>query len=103
MAVAGPVLVATKSAEVFTVVVAVDELFDESASASAATPAVLVRELLFAAPASTCVTTWNVATSPELSWASVPLIWPLPPDGGSVNVNVGPLVWVAETSAVPAG
>src|SRR5216683_5389301 len=51
----------------------------------------------------TWTTTVNVANAPATRVGAVPLIVPVPPTGGLVNVKVGPLVWLSETKVVLAG
>src|SRR6266849_4330643 len=51
----------------------------------------------------TCTTTVNVADAPAARVVSVPVIVPVPPAGGLVNVKAGPLVWLSETKVVLAG
>src|SRR5260370_613307 len=45
----------------------------------------------------TCTTTVKVAEPPAARVVSVPLIVPVPPAGGLVNVKVGPLFWLSDT------
>src|SRR5438477_477731 len=51
----------------------------------------------------TWTTTVNVAEPPAARVASVPVMVPVPPAGGLVNVKVGPLVWLSETKVVLVG
>src|SRR3989442_1594719 len=51
----------------------------------------------------TCTTTVNVAEAPATRVGTVPVIVPVPPAGGLVNVKVGPLVWLSETKVVLVG
>src|SRR5258708_5153275 len=51
----------------------------------------------------TWTTTVNVAEPPVASVGAVPLIVPVPPTGGLVNVKVTPLFWVSDTKVVLIG
>src|SRR5260370_406390 len=51
----------------------------------------------------TWTTTVKVAEAPAARVAVVPLIVPVPPAGGLVNVKVTPLFWVSETKVVLLG
>src|SRR5260370_13798 len=51
----------------------------------------------------TWTTTVNVAEARLARVGAVPLIVPVPPTGGLVNVKVGPLVWLSDTKVVLVG
>src|SRR5262245_59680563 len=98
------VLVTERSACVSTVVVAVAESFPGVGSV-----VVVVADAVFVIvdPSSTLAltltTSVNVAVAPAASVAMLPLNVPVPPTGGLVRVNAGPLVCVADTNVVLAG
>src|SRR5712691_516680 len=97
-----PVMVMPRTADVTTGVVTVAEC-GLVASVGLDTVAVFV---MFEPPAAlglTWTTTVNVAEPPAARVAVVPLIVPVPPAGGLLNVKVGPLVWLSETKVVLAG
>src|SRR5437660_1020171 len=64
-------------------------------------------ELVMVEPLGVLELTWttmvNVAEAPAAKVESVPLIVPVPPAGGLVNVKVTPLFWVSDTKVVLAG
>src|SRR5438132_3583158 len=97
-AVAGPVLVTARSADVATVVVTVDVLLAAFVSVVVvAAEAVLV----MVEPLPTCTTIVKVAVAPAASVGLVSVIVPVPPGAGVKLVK--PAGWVSETNVVPAG
>ncbi len=66
------------------------------------TSAVLTMLLESGADALTWNTNENVASAPEVSVAIVQVIVPVPPTAGVVQLNVGPVVCVADTNVVLA-
>src|SRR5438034_1202825 len=95
-------MVMPTTAEVATGVVTVAE-WGLVASVGLETLAVLTMFEPLAALGLTCTTTVKVAEAPAARVAVVPLIVPVPPTGGLVNVNVTPLFWVSDTKVVLAG
>src|SRR5713226_3468114 len=97
-----PVMVMPTMAEVTTGVVTVAEC-GLVESVGLETVAVLTIFVPAAVLELTWTTTVNVAEAPAARVASIPVIVPVPPTGGLVNVKVGPLVWLSETKVVLAG
>src|SRR5260370_720215 len=91
-----PVIVMPTIAEVTTGIVTVAEC-GLVASVGLATVAVLVMLLPAGVLELTWTTTVKVAEPPAARVGAVPLIVPMPPTGGLLNVKVGPLVWLSET------
>src|SRR5712671_7338334 len=102
MGLGAPVLVTLRSARVVTGVVTVAE-WGLVESVGLDTVAVLTMFEPPAAAGLTCTTTVKVAEAPAARVAVVPLIVPVPPTGGLVNVKVTPLVWLSDTKVVLAG
>lgn len=97
-------MVTDRSAWVFTVVVAVAELFVLSGSPVAAdAEAVLVSVPPFGVLGLTCITSWKVAVAPTVSVATVQETVPVAPTAGDVQLKDGPLACVTETKVVLAG
>src|SRR5229473_1318557 len=89
-----PVMVIPTTAEVTTGVVTVAEC-GLVESVGLETVPVFVMFVPLAVLELTCTTTVNVAEPPAARVAVVPLMVPVPPTGGLVNVKVGPLVWLS--------
>src|SRR5260370_271496 len=92
------------SADVATVEVMVDELLPRTGSAVVLlTLAVLTMDEPPASLALACTTMVKVALAPAFNAARVPVTVPVPPAGGLLNVNAGPVVCDSETKVVPVG
>src|SRR5207244_5774029 len=99
-----PVMVMPTTADATTGVVTVAVLLFELLSCVLLdTVAVLTMFEPLGVLALTWTTMVNVAEAPAANVASVPVIVPVPPAGGLLNVKVGPLVWLSETKVVLAG
>ena len=93
-----------RSADVFTVVVAVAELFAGVGSfVGELAAAVLVIVAPLATLALTFTTTVKAATAPAGSEAMLQLTVPPAPTAGLVHEKAGPVFWARETNVVPAG
>src|SRR5258708_4630321 len=97
-----PVMVMPTTADVTTGIVTVAECgLVESVGLDS------VAVFVMCVPAGVLELTWtmtvNVAEPPAARVGVEPLIVPVPPAGGLVNVKVGPLFWLSETNVVLAG
>src|SRR5438552_1169217 len=97
-----PVLVTLRSADVVTGVITVAEC-GLVESVGLETVAVSVIFVPAAVLERTWTTTVNVAEAPAAMVAVVPLMVPVPPTAGLVNVKVTPLFWASDTKVVLAG
>src|SRR5947208_618943 len=99
-----PLLVTARSAEVPTVVVAVEVLFEAFDSVVVeATVATFVIVAPFGVAAFTLTTSVKPALAPAARVTRVQVTVPGLPAAGVVQPKVGPLVWVRDTKVVPAG
>ena len=97
-------MVTATSAEVVTLAAEVELLLPGVGSAVAeAMVAVLLIVVPFAVFASTVSTTVNVAQAPAARVAMVQLTLPVPPTGGVVQTNAGPVFCASETKIVFGG
>src|SRR6266511_4102671 len=98
------VLVTTRSADASTTVVWVAELL---AAFGSVVVVVTVAVLLSVEPLAALGLTWTtrvkVALAPAAKLAAVAVKVPVPPTGGVVRLNAGPLVCIADTNVVLAG
>src|SRR6266705_2635355 len=97
-----PVMLICTIAEVTTGVVTVAEC-GLVESVGLETVAVFVMFVPAAVLELTWTTTVNVAEAPLARVGADPLIVPVPPAGGLLNVKVTPLFWLSETKVVLAG
>src|SRR5882757_6796292 len=91
-AVAGPVLITERSADVATVAVLLAVLLAPLESEVVVeTLAVLLRDEPFASLELAFTTIWKAALAPGARVAMLPVTVPVPPTDGVMTVNVGPL------------